>query len=183
LLLCYLSHSICYAANCIPLLIQQHISGYDFFNRSWAVFKVGFNDTRGNYWLGNERLHQLTYNGRSYKVRFDLQARNGSWYYAEYSTFAVFSEANNYKMTVSGYYSSNAGDAFSRHDGMMFTTFDRDNDLWGGNCAVWSGGGFWHNRCTRASVNTVRGRGENFRWYAPGIGNTLLQSSRMWLMC
>jgi len=69
---------ICSVANCIPLLIQQNINGSNFFNRSWAEFKVGFNDSRGNYWLGNELLHQLTYSGGRYKLRFDLQAHNGS---------------------------------------------------------------------------------------------------------
>ena len=105
---------ICCVANCIPLLIQQNINGSNFFNRPWEELKVGFNDSRGNYWLGNELLHQLTVKN-PYKLRVDLQARNGSWYYAEYSTFVVSSEAQNYKMVVSGY-SGNAGDAFSYHN-------------------------------------------------------------------
>ena len=109
------------------MLIQQNIIGSNFFNRSWAEFKVGFNDSSGNYWLGNELLSQLTLNGR-YKLRFDLQSRsNSNWYYAEYNTFRVLTEANNYKLQVAGY-SGNAGNAMSYHDGMMFTTYDRDND-------------------------------------------------------
>jgi len=180
---------VCYLASCIPLLIQQNVDGSNFFNRSWAEFKVGFNDTRGNYWLGNERLHRLTVTTTSnYKLRFDLQTVNGSWYYAEYSTFVVFNEARNYRIRVSGY-SGNAGNALSYQDGMMFTTFDRDNDPWvsssyNDNCAVYNGGGFWYKRCSHASVNNVRGRGESFRWYAPGMGTpTALQSTRIWLMC
>jgi len=75
----------CFTASCVPQLIQQNVDGSNFFNRSWAEFKLGFNDTTGNYWLGNELLHQLTQNGR-YKLRFDLQVRrpNLTWYYAEY---------------------------------------------------------------------------------------------------
>jgi len=167
------------------LLVQQNVDGINFFNRSWAEFKVGFNDSRGNYWLGNELLHQLTYYSGRYNLRFDLQERNGSWYYAEYSTFTVFSEALGYKIDVDRY-SGNAGDAFSYHNNMMFITYDRDNDPYTNsfhknNCAVRNGGGFWHKACSYASVNTVRGRGSDFNWYV--IGNTLLQSSRMWLMC
>ena len=104
------------AANCIPLLIQQNVRGSDTFNRSWAEYKVGFNDTRGNYWLGNDLLSQLTLNGR-YKLRFELQLRNLSWYWAEYSSFVVSSETTNYTMLVSGYsgnicllYTSDAAD-------------------------------------------------------------------------
>jgi len=179
---------ICCAANCIPLLIQQNINRSNFFNRSWEEFKVGFNDSRGNYWLGNELLHRLTSNG-CYKLRFDLQVFNGSWYYAEYSRFLVSSEAQHYKLEVSGY-SGNAGDAFSWHNNAMFTTYDRDNDpmshsnpSYNDNCAVYCGGGFWYKRCSTASVNVVRGRGDNFSWYVLGRHTLMLQSTRLWLMC
>jgi len=168
-----------YVASCVPLLVQQNVDGSNFFNRSWAEFKVGFNNTRGNYWLGNDQLHQLTTNG-SYKLRFDLQAYNGSWYYAEYSRFIVSSEASNYKMNVSGF-SGNVGDAFVISDGMMFTTYDRDNDIHGNNCAAHNSGGFWHRNCVRASVNTRRGYGTSFNWYTGT--NLYLKTSRMWLTC
>ena len=169
------------AASCVPVLIQQNVNGSDFFNRSWAEFKVGFNDTRGNYWLGNDLLSQLTQND-SYKLRFDLQLRNGTWLYAEYSSFAVFSEAYNYKLLVSGY-SGNAGDALSWHNNMMFTTYDRDNDLWSSNCALVNGGGFWYNECSWCAVNVVRGRGDDFKWHSSQIGHLNLKSTRMWLIC
>jgi len=165
-----------FAANCIPVLIQQHVNGSDTFNRSWAEYKVGFNDTRGNYWLGNEQLHQLTVNGR-YKVRFDLQRRdtNGTWDYAEYSRFVVLSEATNYTLIVSGY-SGNARDGLSPHNGMMFTTYDRNNDRRrrnNRNCAVHHGGGFWYRSCAEVNFNGYR----YFDWYFS------LQTSRMWLTC
>ena len=59
-----------------------------------------------------------------------MQSRNHSyWYYAEYSTFRVLSEADNYKLKVGGY-SGNAGyDAMAYANDRMFTTYDRDNDL------------------------------------------------------
>ena len=96
-------------ANCVPLLIQQNVDGSDFFNRSWAEFRVGFNDSIGNYWLGNDLLDQLTVNHR-YKLKFDLQSRSNisNWYYAEYNTFRVLPETSNYELKVSGY-SDNAG--------------------------------------------------------------------------
>ena len=177
---------MCCAANCIPLMIQQNINGSDFFNRSWAEFKVGFNDSSGNFWLGNELIHQLTHNHHpGYTLRFDLQQRDSlRWYYVEYSSFVVFSETTNYRMLVTGH-SGNTNDAFSYSSGMMFTTYDRDNDPWtntdyNNNCAVYEGGGFWYNQCAYANVNTVRGHGDDFNWHS---STGLLQSSRMWLMC
>ena len=170
------------AVNCIPLLVQQNVNGSTVFDSPWAEYKVGFNDTRGNLWLGNDLLHQLTASGR-YKLRFDLQATNGSWYYAEYSSFVVSSEASNYRMQVSGY-SGNAGEnGFRYNDGMMFTTYDRDND-WSGrnNCATYWGGGFWYKSCTYVHVNGGRGREGDLAWH--GNGKWIqLQTSRMWLTC
>jgi len=172
------------------LLIQQNVDGSKFFSRSWAEFKVGFNNSVGDYWLGNELLSQLTVSGL-YKLKFDLQSRSdtSNWYYAEYSTFIVLAESSNYTLLVSGY-SGNAGrDALSYHNGAMFTTYDRDNDQWpgnmvsSGNCAVYHGGGFWYKWCAVCQVNSPRvGGAQEFNWY--GLpGGEALQSSRMWLQC
>jgi len=166
------------------VLVQQNVDGSDFFNRSWAEFKVGFNDSNGNYWIGNERLSQLTLS-RRYKLRFDLQARNISWYWAEYSRFTVLGESRNYELQVSGYH-GNAGDSISHHNGMMFTTYDRDNDPWtsssyNGNCAVHYGGGFWYKDCWHCGLNNADR--DHFRWYSSDTGHLYLQTSRMWLTC
>ena len=163
------------------MLIQQKVDGSNAFNRSWTEYKVGFNDTRGNYWLGNELLSQLTHSGR-YKLRFELQLRtNLSWYWAEYSSFVVFSERYNYTLQVSGY-SGNLADAFSYHSTMMFSTYDRDNDPYTGvHCAASQGGGFWYRRCYYAHVTGS----SSFTWrlQPPATGWNALQTSRMWLMC
>jgi len=122
-----------------------------------------------------------------YKLRFDLQSRanHSNHYTAEYSTFLVLSEQTNYTLHVSGY-SGNAGlDALSDHNGMMFTTYDRENDPWtnsiyNNNCAVRFGGGFWYKACGYCAVNA--GDRRLFSWILLPGGH-LLQSSRMWLTC
>jgi len=162
------------------LLIQQNDDGSNFFNRSWAEFRDGFGDPSDNYWLGNDLLSRLTRNN-GYKLKFDLQSRNNTsnWYYAEYSTFRVLTETDNYKLQVAGY-SGNAGwDAFGNHNGQMFSTYDRDNDLHSSlHCAAYLGGGFWYNACSWCNVNGAR----HFYW--DGLpGGIYLQSSRMWLQC
>jgi len=178
---------VCSVDFCIPLLVQQNLDRSSVFNRSWAEYKVGFNDSRGNYWLGNDLLSQLTLTGR-YKLRFDLQSRTNTsnWYSAEYSSFRVQPESDNYRLQVSRY-SGNAGrvshtsghDSLSWQNGMEFTTFDRDNDQhlsW--NCAAVTGGGFWHKDCCYCCVNSDE---RHFNWY--GMPGVALQSSRMWLQC
>jgi len=158
------------------LLIQQNVGGSNYsFNRSWAEFKVGFNDSRGNYWLGNDLLSRLTLINR-YKLRLDLLRSRGSlssWYYAEYSVFRVLIETYNYTMSVSGH-SGNTPNYFNDHNRMVFTTYDRDNDLSSVNCARSYRGGFWYNSCGRCSLNSA---GRQFL-----CGYKML-FSRMWLQC
>jgi len=170
----------CSVDNCVPLLIQQIINISHIFNRSWAEYKVGFNDSRGNYRIGNDLLSQLTMTGR-YKLKFDLQARYSRlWYYAEYSTFMVLSESSNYRVIASGA-SGNAGyDAFSYHNGAMFSTFDRDNDAQTSiNCAATWGYGYWYKDCTHCRSNCFN---NNFHW--TGLpGGSALRSARGWLQC
>ena len=106
------------------------------------------------------------------------------WYVANYSSFVVYNEALGYRMNVSGY-SGNANDSFTYHNGMMFTTKDRDNDLLSGdNCARSEGGGFWYNRCARAHVTNPIWAGKGFYWLnlPTGLTNTL-SNSLMWLVC
>ena len=144
---------------------------------------MGFGERSGNYWLGNDLLSQLTANNR-YKLRFDLQSRDtGNWYYAEYSTFRVQSEADNYTLQVDGYSGNVSYDAFRLgHNGAKFSMFDRDNDQRSsGNCAARIGGGFWYWSCGGCALNAARSAGL-FLWNnLPGGG--YLQYSRMWLKC
>ena len=168
--------------NCTPLLVQRN-NGSNFFNRSWAQFKVGFGDPSGNYWLGNDLLSQLTVNNR-YKLKFDLQSRNTrNWYWAEYGTFIVWAETYSYMMWVSGY-SGNGGvyaDSFGSMNGAVFTTYDRDNERVPGV----NGGGFWYYyQCNLCRVNGFHHNSTSgyFEWLSLS-GGSQLQSTRMWLQC
>ena len=82
------------------------------------------------------------------------QLTTGNWFWAEYTTFIVDSEATKYQLTVGGY-SGDAGNAMGVHNGMMFTTFDSDNDVSlvaELNCASHRGGGFWWKMCGPAHI-------------------------------
>ena len=46
-----------------------------------------------------------------------------------------------------------AGDSFSFHNGLAFSTKDQDNDLSTGNCARFWKGGWWFKHCHRAFLN------------------------------
>ena len=114
---------------CQLLLIQQNINGSNFFNRSWAEFKVGFGDPSGNYWLGNDRLSELTLSNR-YKMMLDLQLRGtGEWRSTELNKFIVAPEKDNYYRLDTVCRTGQFGRIlFGQLNRMGFTTYDRDND-------------------------------------------------------
>ena len=87
--------------------------------------------------------------------RGQIQRNDGLWYWAEYSTFSVSDEGDNYRLTVDGY-SGDAGDAMAAADGETwnangkpFSAPDRDND--GAqyyHCSAAYGMGWWFDLCS-----------------------------------
>jgi len=54
----------------------------------------------GNFWLGNEVIHRLTWDGHC-QLWFDIQIAS-EWYWAKSTMFIVANEAGHYRVTVSG---------------------------------------------------------------------------------
>ena len=75
------------------------------WNLQWASYKNGFGSiSDSNYWLGLERLNQLTSSAK-YRLRIEVKdSSTGNWYSVEYWTFAVGNEATTkYTLNVDGY--------------------------------------------------------------------------------
>lgn len=145
-------------------IFQQRDSDTDFY-QNWASYKNGFG-TYPNFWLGNDRLSQLTkggvqlYVGMTDPVEGDI--------YQQYSTFFIGDESTSYQLMLSGTSSGSAGDGLSYHSGSMFSTYDVDND--GNattNCAVAHVGAWWYNSCHRSNLNGDMGNtdyGDGTNW-------------------
>lgn len=144
-------------------VIQKRSKGDQSFDRDWNHYKNGFGDvSSGDFWLGNELLHQMTTTGQ-YALRIDMWDSMGKYKHAEYSTFQVLSEEDNFRLVINGY-SGNASDAMSYHNGMAFSTPDKDNDASSAtHCADFYHSGWWYNHCQYVNINGRYNTG--ITWY------------------
>nr|XP_010308906.1 PREDICTED: LOW QUALITY PROTEIN: fibrinogen-like protein 1 [Balearica regulorum gibbericeps] len=131
------------------------------WKQSWTTYKYGFGNVQGDHWLGTEYLHLLTQQG-TYKVRFIVRNKANVTHYAEYDIFRVESEASGYPLRL-GRFSGDGDDYLTSyhpkkggiHDNMKFSTTDRDQDQYSGNCAN-SYGGWWYDRCQNVLLNAKK---------------------------
>ena len=140
----------------IPFL--RRLDGSVNFTRDWVDYKSGFGDVYrcGEFWLGLDTLHSLT-SSSSYGVRADMETWEGDRFWAEYSNMYVNTEADDYRLDVSGYNtSSSAGDGFIGISGRKFSTPGKDNDgLPGIDCGLSSG--WWYSNCGLMAPTRVYG--------------------------
>ncbi len=81
---------------------QRRMDGSVDFFLDWASYKKGFGNLSGEFWLGNDNLHRLTASANM-MLRFDMADYEGERRYAEYTTFSVADEGDNYRLTIDGY--------------------------------------------------------------------------------
>ncbi|KAM5165015.1 angiopoietin-related protein 2-like [Mantella aurantiaca] len=130
-------------------VIQRRQDGSVNFSRTWEEYKEGFGDLSGDFWLGNEKVHQLTREG-GFGLRIDLEDWSGQRKYAAYREFSVGDEASGYRLhvLVAG---GTAEDSFSwYHDKRSFSTPDSGN-----LCAHICHAGWWYHQCYHSHLNGV----------------------------
>ncbi|XP_051787208.1 fibrinogen-like protein 1-like protein [Erpetoichthys calabaricus] len=131
-------------------------SGELTWDESWTTYKYGFGDLLRDHWVGMEYIYKIA-SQTIYQVRFVIYDASYNMKYADYNMFLVDNEKNGYKLRL-GSYSGTAGDGMTvpetnkLHDNKKFSTRDKDQDSYGGNCA--SGyGGWWYDACIASNLN------------------------------
>ena len=147
-------------------VFHKRFNGFVGFYRGWDEYKSGFGDVRGEYWLGNEKIHQLT--EIPSQLRVEINTTSSENKYAKYSNFTITNEATNYTLFVDSY-SGSATDQLNYHNGMPFTTKDRDNDKKKSyNCAVNFRGAWWYQSCYYSNLNGNYGDYHSWSWNLKG---------------
>ncbi|CAH2221938.1 angiopoietin-2-like isoform X1 [Pelobates cultripes] len=151
-------------------VIQHRKDGSVNFHRVWKEYKDGFGSPSGEYWLGNDFVHQLTIQG-NYELRIQLQDWDGNEANSLYEHFSLASEDLNYKLQL-GAYSGTAGRTSSfSPTGTDFSTKDVDNDRCSCRCAQMASGGWWFDACGPSNLNGI---------YYPGGHSTAKFNSIKW---
>lgn len=105
------------------IVILNRFDGSINFFRNWQDYKEGFGNIAGEYWLGLEKIYELT-SSKLHELKIVMEDFNGQKKSSKYSTFGVSSESMGYALNILGSYSGNAGDCLSYHAGMKFSTYE-----------------------------------------------------------
>ncbi|KAJ8270849.1 hypothetical protein GJAV_G00119980 [Gymnothorax javanicus] len=132
-------------------VLQRRTNGKLDFMKRWRQYVQGFGELTDEFWLGLDKIYELTNTQTQYELRIDLRLGAESAY-AVYDNFKLASSRQKYKITV-GNYRGNSGDAMTYHQGRPFSTVDSDNDVALGNCALTHRGAWWYKNCHLANLN------------------------------
>ncbi|CAJ0583641.1 unnamed protein product, partial [Mesorhabditis spiculigera] len=155
--------------------IQKRISSEtSFYNRTWEEYKNGFGDLHENHWLGLQSMYELqNASSTPHTLRIELHGDycvdaskcsgmpDGEWW-GEWQ-FSLGNEASGYRLNLitrlKGTLNNKTDHFLTSHNGVPFTTFDRDNDREPeANCAqIRMFGGWWHIDCGYTALNGAYG--------------------------
>ncbi|KAM4728214.1 tenascin-N isoform 5-T5 [Anableps anableps] len=133
------------------LVLQRRNTGNLDFMKRWRQYIAGFGNLTEEFWIGLDKIYELTNTPTQYELRFDL-GLGSERAYAVYDNFKIAPIRQKFKLTI-GKYRGTAGDAMTYHQGRPWTTIDSDNDIALTNCARTHYGAWWYANCHLANLN------------------------------
>jgi len=138
------------------MVFTYRMTGEPDWNTNWDEFKSGFGEHPGDFYMGNELLHQITTSG-DYEFYYTTETLTGpiTNYDGWYEKFYIENEVNKYRLHLLGD-SDGTVDELVRHNNRQFSTKDSDNDKAGLHCAKDKRlGGFWWDNCGKFNPHGV----------------------------
>ncbi|EDS31553.1 fibrinogen and fibronectin [Culex quinquefasciatus] len=83
------------------IVIQNRLDGSVYFEREWAEYKSGFGNLKGEFWLGLDKIHEITYS-KKYELVILLTDWSDTVKYAKYGEFRMAGEAELYAIKKLG---------------------------------------------------------------------------------
>lgn len=128
------------------IVIQRRKDARESFNRSWDDYRQGFGQLNGSFFIGLDKLHQLT-TSRSHELYIYLRNNANETRFARYSNFVIGDSSEQFRLKSLGKFQGTAGNSLEYHLGMKFSTYDEDNDKHEINCAAEWESGWWFGDC------------------------------------
>ncbi|XP_071056078.1 angiopoietin-related protein 7-like isoform X1 [Onthophagus taurus] len=165
-------------------MVIQNRNSFEYqenFNKSWYQYKHGFGDLRREFWFGNDYLHRLS-NQNDLILRIELESYDNEKKWAEYESFKVASEYENYRLTL-GRFSGTLSNDLLYNNNMKFSTYDKKDDNYKHSCAVTYGSGWWFDSCFNSNLNGFHYKkstndGKGIVWYS-WLKNYSLKAAKM----
>ncbi|XP_063417900.1 ficolin-1-like [Mytilus trossulus] len=167
------------------LVFQKRYNGNLDFYKNWKEYKEGFGDLNKEFWLGNDKLHQIT-SLSEYTLRVLMEDFDNETRYAQYQSFTIGDAASKYKLSLNSY-SGDAGDSLTYSNNMQFTTHDQENHEATSyvNCDVNFHGAWWYRNCHHSNLSGGYLAGEHqsygvgMNWYTWRGWHYSYKSTRM----
>lgn len=131
------------------IVVVRRFDGELSFDRTWAQYRNGFGSLQGEFWLGLEKMHQITRSG-NYEALVVLKGENGKDYDAKYSQFTIGSEFERYTLKF-GKYIEGVSDELGIHNGKKFSTTDLNSA--NNTCVNTFRSGWWFMKCHNGNLN------------------------------
>ena len=135
------------------IFLRRYDGSVSFRHPTWSPYKEGFGSASGEYWLGNEALHQVT-SRTPHDMLVVATSYNSKTMKTRLKNFRISSEKDAYEMDYDSYYPGDSSFRFLPVHPCKFTTLDRDNDnKTDQNCANRFGCGWWFGQCSNDQMN------------------------------
>ena len=140
------------------IVMQKRLDGSVDFYRNWDNYANGFGDVYGEYWLGNEFVHQYT-NAHPTEMIGEATDFDGVRVATKLKNFKVSDSSSEYTLQYTTCIVLSGDVRLCTVDWLdsknrKFGTFDMDNDYAvDGNCVVIFGGAWWLDDCFNVNFN------------------------------
>ncbi|KAM4706776.1 LOW QUALITY PROTEIN: angiopoietin-related protein 4 [Discoglossus pictus] len=133
-------------------VIQRREDGSVDFDQLWESYKSGFGNLDGEFWLGLEKMYQITEQGQ-YRLRIELQDWEQNTKSME-APLRLGGPSTGYTLQLIGPVSGELENSLNDFRELRFSTRDRDQDLKTDlNCAKHLSGGWWFSSCGQSNLN------------------------------
>ena len=114
------------------------------------------------------------------ELQIEVRQNDGTGQVWTYGYFEVGGPESNFTLHIGQAQTSSGGqDSMAYHNGMQFSTTDRDNDASSGNCASsYEGSGWWLNRCIHSQL-TGSHSSRRLYWLSRNGGSTYYPFAEM----